>query len=845
MSLYLLPITINHRRTTLLALKPMEDEAQCYIVELDANATIPLISIQKAKLLQTFNINERDIPLDTVTFNTYQRENEIHIDLLVGKQTAPQPKVNSEEEIADWRGTSSKETSENKDQPKAANPKALVEFNLPQLSGTPIIADNTTIQYLLRTNGNEQFAHQIIENNDVLICLHLHINENVFHAKLKFAFATQASLLQIGFDFGSEASQIKVKRQREIGGLVNQELEDVHLFQEVKDFFDADGRSEEYYQYEKDTPFLKSAFFVKKLVQNEDKDLDTQLFLPQDSDINILQKLNAADRTFFESNMRLANLKISHKYDNQLTSFNIKSTTGKEGDRNRTHTLREIKTAIYGSILKQILSAYAINKLSKHKKYDLRATLLVPNIYEGFDLLLIRKAVYEIFTHINKTQLNGAIRNIELLTLSESDASFMGTFNTNNRFTQANSYYVIIDCGKGTTDFSIVQTEANAIEYKNLYRNGFAGAGNLITYAFFESFCTFLINNASNKLKAKEELHKVFNTLEGADKEKFYQHIERYKIKYRPERTELEIATSLNQITSGDINFENVMSTENSFSNLLELMAKVDSIYDWGDFISNAMLSIASDVVVNLDRVIASLTQDKIPCAGVLLSGRGFLFKPLQDLLKNAIINIGIPENLITVPASSNEFKTVCMQGVFKTGFIYNPDIVSMPVQARSKETPKAEIPKPPAEKATDFFGKFKSIFNLKKADSFFQGLLHEDGRFSEEGNTLRIMEKEFRKLRFIIGNSYYAPKSGQVENVQDLQLVFRGDKFILRSFNKASVLISTCELVPDSSTEQINTYNLYASMFPQLLDADQMKFSDTIINIKKDDYDDFMPANF
>lgn len=844
MSLYLLPLIINNRRSTLLALKPQADTPHTYIVELDANATIPLLSIHKSKLLQTFNIGEKDLPLDNITFNTYRQETALHIDLLVGKISVAVP-VESPVATDDWRGgsaTTAQEQSPSKEEKKKpASPSAATEFHFEALPNIPIYADNNKQYYNLRTLGSENFAHNTIENNDISVHFHLYIQDKTFHAILKFAFATQASLLQVGFDFGSEASQIKVKRQREIAGMVHQELEDVNLFQEVKDFFDGDGRNEEYYQFEKDTPFLKSAFFVNKVVQNNNLDLSSQLFLPADDDITILQKLNDANRIFFEQKMRLANLKISHKYDSQLTSFSIKSTNGNEGDRKKTHTLREIKAAIYGSILKQILGAYAINKLVKTKQYDLRATLLVPNIYEGFDLLLIRKAVMEIFAEMNHKELDGAIRNIELLTLSESDASFMGSFNTGNRFTMPNSYYIIVDCGKGTTDFSVVQTEANAIEYKNLYRNGFAGAGNLLTYAFFESFCTFLWNNSNDKARAKEVLNQVFGSLEGADKEKFYQHIERFKIKYRPERIESEVLSDLRNITSGDINFKNVLSSENSFANLLELMSKVDSIYDWGGFIYNAMLSITEDVVGNLERVVESLAQDKIPCAGVLLSGRGFLFKPLQQMLKQALVDIGLAENLITVPKSPNEFKTVCMQGVFKTGFIYNPDIVSMPVQARSKQETVTITPAAPAEKMKSW----RDLFNLKKIEAVVQSFLHEDGRFSEDGNTMRIAEKEFRKLRFIIGNSYYAPKGAQVDDLHDLQLVFRGDKFILRSFNKAATLLDTCELIPDSSTEQINTYNLYASMFPQILDRDQMHFLATNINLNNDDYDEFMPSNF
>ncbi len=51
---------------------------------------------------------------------------------------------------------------------------------------------------------------------------------------------------------------------------------------------------------------------------------------------------------------------------------------------------------------------------------------------------------------------------------------------------------LVIDCGKGTTDISILMADDNE-NYSSFFRTGFAGAGNVLTYGFVEDFLTLVL----------------------------------------------------------------------------------------------------------------------------------------------------------------------------------------------------------------------------------------------------------------------------------------------------------------------------------------------------------------
>src|SRR5690606_20916434 len=125
-------------------------------------------------------------------------------------------------------------------------------------------------------------------------------------------------------------------------------------------------------------------------------------------------------------------------------------------------------------------------------------------------------------------------------------------------YIEKNKEYIVIDSGKGTTDLSIIRTGYNnAFDIKTIYRNGFAGAGNLITFAVFETILHYIRAHATNQNDAynfiKEKIINVLNSNDLELKNNIFSQIERLKFKYLDNKN--YVAAQWNNAAVGDTNF--------------------------------------------------------------------------------------------------------------------------------------------------------------------------------------------------------------------------------------------------------------------------------------------------
>ena len=94
---------------------------------------------------------------------------------------------------------------------------------------------------------------------------------------------------------------------------------------------------------------------------------------------------------------------------------------------------------------------------------------------------------------------------------------------------------LVIDCGKGTTDISIVMADDNE-NYSSFFRTGFAGAGNVLAYGFAEDFLTLVLRAipGSNEISVKDFISRhILDQNLTVDVLNFIQLIENYKKKYK------------------------------------------------------------------------------------------------------------------------------------------------------------------------------------------------------------------------------------------------------------------------------------------------------------------------
>jgi hypothetical protein len=798
MNRYLLPMVVNNRRAIVLPLDTNTNLPTAYIVESDLHAgKVPILTINKDKVLQTLIPNTIDVALQQLEFNFEYNSNHLMIKL---QQKVGNHSLKKED---DWRSASRIKGK------TSITIRPQIEYTF--TTGIEILINEIENDIWIYANFSEVACKQLINNNLLKIDFEF---QEIYKGLLHIALSNPESILALGFDFGSESSQIRHKRFKKIGEDLFENFEDPNVFQILANYKKEFETPAAYYQSEKETPFLKSIFFVEKELDSKIGLIEDEAFLPNPNNLATIKKTQLADAVFFRSWLQLPNLKLSHKYGNDLQSFQLSTN---DGISRRNITLDQIKGQLYSTVLKDILEAYLCAYVNTHKQHDLRLHLLVPNIYDYQDLVRTKDAIKKIIENLNRTILQNAIRNYELVTLSESDASYMGFFNTGKRIAQPNHYYVIIDCGKGTTDFSVVQTEQHAASFRNIYRDGFAGAGNLITYACFEAFSYYLIKVSSKKVIAKQYLNHLFNNLQGGQKESFYQEIERYKRNFNNNLSQLQIEQDLKNIKSGNIGFENLFEDANvAFETLLSLMQQVQFIFDWNSYISSAIQIINTQITNGLADILNTLQSKGMPCGGVLLSGRGFLFEPLKSATITTLEQIGLPQSIINTPDTAKAYKSVCMQGVFKHNYIFNSDIMCMPVELLPQHH-TASIPD--ASASAHLKGFLKGKLNL--VNYFFK----QDFKFNERENSMQVQAQDLNSARFIIGNTFYQVKNTSIANHGYLSLQFDNNRFVLRSLDKNGMLLDTSPLVMDT----VNTYNfsqhIFASLFPIVLQTDQMDF--------------------
>lgn len=308
------------------------------------------------------------------------------------------------------------------------------------------------------------------------------------YAAINIGVAPKECIWDVVLDYGSEASQLLVSRRSE-NNTVNDlsvlfdEFFMVHNGGQLPVNDGANGR-EHYIQYDSDNErYYKSVFYIKRQFQQGHQiDVSTPLGMPND-DITLLNLYR--DQATQQANyMIVPNLKIANHGGVFLPNIqygNNYTTAPEIGDR---------------SVYRKIVNAFmqiAIKKtnLGGDIPRFLNVVLLVPNTYR-------QDEVTKVLTHllgdiptlaVSDDGATTTITGVEVSSISESDASFVGVkqcMNINAPLRNAPGKYLIMDAGKGTLDFSVIEDKPNnpsGSRYTSLFRSGIIGAGNAISYA--------------------------------------------------------------------------------------------------------------------------------------------------------------------------------------------------------------------------------------------------------------------------------------------------------------------------------------------------------------------------
>lgn len=243
---------------------------------------------------------------------------------------------------------------------------------------------------------------------------------------------------------------------------------------------------EAFLQYDSSDPNLfKSCFFLKKkFTINEFNEL-RDIIEPTNS--GILRMLCKEDEVndLRESYLNVVNVKISGFGGVSVPMVSIDEDLVPMTENDIVYR------ACLNTFLYQALKYVdAKNRLKKdgQKMHLLSLRMLMPNVYDHKKTFSTLQAAETYIERVIKQGKFPSILAVELSAVSESDASLIGLIQATN--TQSHPYqdgnYLILDAGKGTLDFSVIEYERG--KFSNRYRSGIIGSGNAITYAYVLAF---------------------------------------------------------------------------------------------------------------------------------------------------------------------------------------------------------------------------------------------------------------------------------------------------------------------------------------------------------------------
>lgn len=569
-------------------------------------------------------------------------------------------------------------------------------------------------------------------------------------------------LYNVVLDFGSEASQMLICKDNPDTAVVPEKVFAntlLHFYnvQRVK------GKRV-YDQQDEDEKLFRSIFYLKKNAKMSDS-FEYDRPSRDDSFFSFLSKRTESHEG------RIPNIKIAY-----LTGVVVNEITD----------MQTLHRGIVSRFLHEAI--YRISEIhsNKNNKVGINFTVLLPNVMpqnavSSFLENMRRVANSKDYLDVNGCQLQ--IECINVRSCSESDASYLECLHQaalpgspNKMKIMPGKRYLIIDIGKGTTDFSLVRL-SSATSAISEYRAGFVGAGNAVSYAIFADYMETIAGNKAHALidkmlKAEPAvLFELENKIEDAKK----------NWKQARDATNFDSISEVDSITTEAI------------------LDKIDE------------LGVINDSHGNVEKMLKQISEriiDQVPLDGVdyvVLSGRSFKFTKLKEQLENYLRKK--TKKNIEVYFNPETAKNGCLYGPLrKIGMSLESQMVGFPFVVDMTKVKQTEIE---GNDTTIPIINAKTL-KLKKINSAVHILgrcvklleeLFGDDNYTRSADSLKSASTNFdlevkaymtggKKIsnmdsnsRIIISGNVYTPEDGyQVKNTEaPYSLYFDGDNFYLK----------------------------------------------------------------
>lgn len=548
------------------------------------------------------------------------------------------------------------------------------------------------IHFSQHRNDDRVFIHYSsdkVQQQQFYLYVTLEVDGARFSARFLFAIVHSRECHRVVIDFGSEASQVGYKNCHVNTGVIQYDI----LSNIINTLPAGNWQRNNFLNYEPDDKFLYRSFYaIKKNITDDDK--DNFLFRFNDDPLNDAIRLfitrnevaainQAPGQSFKDKYIIIPNLKLGIDNVSLHLSFN---------NRPEDYNISTHKAELISAILLRLLRLM-IHTKSDFRKGGLIVTLLVPNLYTQGDIFsLLTELSQQTGRMIASLGIPEGVLHVEYETISESDAAFMGYQLSNSANLSFNNgdISLIIDCGKGTTDISMVLADGNE-NFSSFFRTGFAGAGNVLTYGFIEDFLTLVLkaipgsNDASVSNFIKKQILDQNLTTDVLD---FLQFIESRKKQY-PELDRQSLMDFMEMK-------ENAMNTERTVANLhkdagnlLQYTADIfkdnpNKIWDIDitGIIHKAIDCICHCIMSSIREAITDDIRKRIKI--VILTGRAFYFDALRVQLTNQLKEVLSPHTRIPPMSRHNVInnKSVAIYGAF-SGAYKITDFTGIPIDRK------------------------------------------------------------------------------------------------------------------------------------------------------------------
>lgn len=360
------------------------------------------------------------------------------------------------------------------------------------------------------------YKKNVLSHEKIHIIFQLEGAENNSH-HIQVCIAPVKQIRDIVIDFGSEASQIATFERDD-----DQDINNIKdTFSNMKEMLAPNTTKEaEWVQRSESAKLYRSIFYGRQNYQGDIEELNAGAQCSQDDILRMLTTRQEAQDLLKNGYIVLPTVKLSGYGGIPQPKFND------------AYPILDFKEHFfYRKCINNLLLSEFINirKVEKGKSLCVNICLLVPNVFRPKQIAeIVRNLRYDINKMIATEKLTDTIAAVEINTVSESDASLIGTLeflSFHESHSKGSKQYLVMDAGKGTLDISVIKHDDNNGKghYICRYRSGVLGAGNAITFAYMCALLHDFLSLNNRESVTKENLAQFI-------KEKILKDDERYLI---------------------------------------------------------------------------------------------------------------------------------------------------------------------------------------------------------------------------------------------------------------------------------------------------------------------------